>query len=159
MRVLDRKSFKKLTKQYPALSEELHYYCNHYDVLPHLLNLSEKDSAKPRGEDITVNTMMPLLRDYRERLSQAPPPERWQFIACGGYCFTLPYVHEDNAESILGRQVASLVRLSDGEEKKCFGVISGAGSHSRDDRVLFIYVKFYHPLNKADYACSVVDIM
>ena len=159
VRVLDRKSFKKLAKQSPDLSEELHYYCNHYDVLPYLLNLTEKDSAKPLGEEITVNTTMPLLRDASGGDVASPAAGALQFIACGGYCFTLPYVHEDNAESILGRQVASLVRLSDGEEKKCFGVISGAGSHSRDDQELFVYVKFYHPLIKADYNCSVVDIM
>ncbi len=159
VRVLDRKNFSKLEKQYPDLSEELHYYCNHYDVLPYLLNLTEKKGAKPIGEDITVNTTMPLLHDSAGEIVKSSIAGSLQFIGCGGYCFTLPYVHEDNAESILGRQVASQVRLSDGEEKKCFGVIAGAGSHSRDDGVLFVYVKFYHPLIKADYGCSVVDIM
>ena len=159
VRVLDRKSFKKLAEHYSALTEELHYYCNHYDVLPYLLNLTEKDSAKPIGEDLTVNTTMPLLRDSSGAAVASPAAGALQFIACGGYCFTLPYVHENNAESILGRQVASLVRLSDGEEKKCFGVIAGAGSHSRDDQELFVYVKFYHPLIKAEYDCPVVDIM
>jgi hypothetical protein len=38
-------------------------------------------------------------------------------------------------------------------------VIAGAGSHSQDDQVIFVYVKFYHPLNKADYRCSKLSIM
>jgi UDP-3-O-acyl-N-acetylglucosamine deacetylase len=80
-------------------------------------------------------------------------------IARGGYCFTLPYVHEENAETILGRQVSSEIALKDGSARKCFGVIAGAGTHEQDDQVLFVYVKFYHPLEKADYFCNSLEMM
>jgi CRP-like cAMP-binding protein len=158
VRILEQDSFRKLTKLFPDFSQKLQYYCNHYDVIPYLINLTEDNAKEPVGEDITVDGMS-LFHDSSGSVIEDAVVGSLQYIARGGYCFTLPFVHPDNAQTILGRQVSSEVTLNDGSEKKCFGVIAGAGSHSQDDQVIFVYVKFYHPLNKADYRCSKLSIM
>ena len=158
VRILKQDSFRKLTKQFPDFSQNLQYYCNHYDVIPYLINLTEDNAKEPVGKDITVEGMS-LFHDSSGSVIEDAVVGSLQYIARGGYCFTLPFVHPDNAETILGRQVSSEVTLNDGSEKKCFGVIAGAGSHSQDDQVIFVYVKFYHPMSKADYKCSMLSIM
>ncbi len=158
VRILEQDSFRELTEKFPEMSEKLRYYCNHYDVIPYLINLAENDAMKPLGEDIKVDGMS-LFHDSSGAVIEGGVVGSLQYIARGGYCFTVPLVHPDNAEKILGRQVSSEVELNDGSEKTCFGVIAGAGSHSQDDQVISVYVKFYHPLNKADYNCSSVNIM
>ncbi|MEE4164559.1 MAG: cyclic nucleotide-binding domain-containing protein, partial [Desulfocapsaceae bacterium] len=159
VRILDQDGYIRFAEQFPELSERLLDYCNHHDVLPYLINQTENKALQPINEDIAVTTPAPLFLDSSGEAVEDAGAGSLQFIACGGYCFTLPYVHKDNAEAVLGLQVVSHLQLSDGEGKNCFGVIAGAGSHSRDDRGLFIYVRFYHPLNSADYGCPAVDII
>lgn len=158
VRILEQDSFRELTEQFPQLSDKLRYYCNHYDVIPYLINLMENDAMKPLGEDIKVDGTS-LFHDSSGAVIEDDVVGSLQYIARGGYCFTVPLVNPDNADKILGRQVSSEVELNDRSEKTCFGVIAGAGSHSQDDHVISVYVKFYHPLNKADYNCSALNIM
>lgn len=158
VRILELDRFGKLAEQYPDLSQTLHYYYNHYDVIPYLVNLTEDKDREPLQEEITVDGVS-LFHDSSGELIEEKIVGSLQYIACGGYCLTLPFVHQDNTEEILGRQVSSEIKLEDGSEKKCFGVIAGAGSHSQDDQAIFVYVKFYHPLNKAEYNCSILTIM
>lgn len=158
VRTLEQDSFRKLIEQFPDFSRKLQYYCNHYDVLPYLINLTEDNDVEPVGTDIIVEGMS-LFLDTSGSVIEDAVAGSLQYIARGGYCFTLPFAHPKNAKTILGRQVSSDVTLNDGSEKKCFGVIAGAGSHSQDEQVLFVYVKFYHPLSKADYNCSMLSIM
>jgi len=158
VRVLEQDSFAQLTEQFPDLSQTLQYYYNHYDVIPYLLSLTEDEDIEPLHEEITVDGIS-FLHDSSGVKAEDSVIGSLQYIACGGYCLTLPFVHQDNAEELLGRQVSSEITLQDGFEKRCFGVIAGAGSHFQDDQAIFVYVKFYHPLNKAEYSCSVLTIM
>jgi len=158
VRILDRSAFESIADKYPELSEKLRYYCNHYDVIPYLINLTEDTAEKPISNDISVDTN-DLILDASGTLVEETCTGTLMYIARGGYCFTLPYIHEDNAETILGRQVSSEIALKDGSERRCFGVIAGAGIHEQDNQVLYVYVKFYHPLEKADYNCKSLEIM
>lgn len=158
VRVLERDGYKKLEEKYPDLSEKLRYYCNHYDVIPYLINLSEDPEIKPVGSEINVNANS-LIADDSGSSVVGDFPGRLMYIARGGYCFSLPHTYEGNAEKVLGRQVSSEILLKDGSERKCFGVIAGAGTHDHDDQVLYVYVKLYHPFEKADYNCKSLEMM
>ena len=158
VRVLEREGYNRLEEKYPDLSEKLRYYCNHYDVIPYLINLSEDPESEPVGSEINVFSNS-LILDDSDSSVDGDFPGTLMYIARGGYCFCLPYTNEGNAETILGRQVSSEILLKDGSERKCFGVIAAAGIHDHDDQVLYVYVKFYHPFEKADYSCVSLEMM
>ncbi len=158
VRVLERSAFAELTQKHPHLEEKLRYYCNHYDVIPYLINISDTPDQESIGTEITVDSASMLLDDTGEPMTDSLTG-RLYYIARGGYCFSLPHLHEDNAHAALGRQVSSDIELPDGAHRTCFGVVAGAGRHDWHDEVLFLYVKFYHPLEKADYRCSRLEMM
>ena len=158
VRVLDRDEFSRFAEKFPEISEKLRHYCNHYDVIPYLINVTEDDSIEPINSNINVNSNS-LILDNSGLVIDDTTAGSLMYIARGGYCFVLPVVHESNPETILGRQVSSDITLQDGSERKCFGVIAGAGAHDQDTQVLYVYVKFYHPLEKADYVCTSLEMM
>ena len=158
VRVLKQEQFLELKEKYPELGEKLKYYCNHYDVVPYLINLTEDESVDAVGGDIIVNPNA-LIMDSDGSVIEESATGMLKYVARGGYCFTLPFIHEGNAETILGRQVSSEIKIDDGSERKCFGVIAGAGAHDQNVDELYVYVKFYHPLERANYECSALEMM
>ncbi|THB78560.1 MAG: hypothetical protein D6B25_03935 [Desulfobulbaceae bacterium] len=158
VRVLEQKDFEALAEKYPELTDKLRYYCNHYDVIPYLLNITEDDDVAPLNTTTMVDTNA-LVLDSDGSVITESTGGTVMYIGRGGYCFTLPFVHEENPEIVLGRQVSSSITLADGSERRCFGVIAGAGSHDHDAEAIYIYVKFYHPLEKADYNCTSLEVM
>jgi hypothetical protein len=52
-----------------------------------------------------------------------------------------------------------IVLEDDDLKRKCFGVIAGAGTHDGNARNLFLYVKFYNPLERADFRCTRMEMM
>lgn len=158
VRMLERQAFTALARKYPGLEEKLRYYCNHYDIVPYLLNISDDDRQQPIGGTIVVCSAAVFLDASGEPVDDMVSGTLWH-VGRGGYCFSLSYVHEGNPVAILGRQVSSSIGLTDGSRRTCFGVIAGAGRHDWNDREIFAYVKFYHPLEKAGFICDRVELM
>ncbi|MBE0583914.1 MAG: cyclic nucleotide-binding domain-containing protein, partial [Desulfofustis sp.] len=158
VRILEREAFAALAENHPGLEEKLRYYCNHYDVVPYLINISDSDSQPAIGSDLEVCSASIFLDAAGEPVADTIQGAL-QYVARGGYCFSLPLIHQDNSANVLGRQVSSDIELPDGSQRRCFGVIAGAGRHDWNDQMIYLYVKFYHPLEKADFACSRIELM
>ncbi len=158
VRILEREAFAGLVAKHPDLDDKIRFYCNHYDVVPYLINISDNDTQPTIGSDLEVCSASILVDDSGEPVADAVQGAL-QYIARGGYCFSLPLIHEENPATVLGRQVSSDIDLPDGSHRRCFGVIAGAGRHDWNERVLYLYVKFYHPLEKADYSCNRLELM
>ena len=158
VRVLERQAFLDIAARHPGLEEKIRYYCNHYDVVPYLINISDNDSQEAIGKAIEVRSASEFL-DAAGNPVDPIVTGTLQYIARGGYCFSLPFIHEENPGVVLGRQVSSDIELPDGSQRKCFGVIAGAGHHDWNEQLLYLYVKFYHPLGKADYLCHSLELM
>jgi hypothetical protein len=80
-------------------------------------------------------------------------------VARGGCCLSLPFVHESNVAKVLGRQVSVEVSTKGKAERKCFGVIAGAGAHDGEALDLYLYIKFYNPFESEKFSCNTVEIM
>jgi len=158
VRILEKEKFTRLSQKMPSLENKLYYYCNHYDVLPYLISLTDDDAVPPIEKTLIVQSSQLFFNETGELVDEVVSGTL-QYVARGGYCFTMPYMHEENPARVLGRQVASIIDLNDGTRRRCFGVIAGAGTHDHNDRPLFLYVKFYHPLEKADYTCNSLELM
>ncbi len=158
VRILKKEVFVRLEKTYPELAKRLTYYCTYYDIIPYLINQTEDETKTAVGSDIDVNPNK-LIIDSDESVINDVTTGTLLYTAQGGYCFSLPFIHEDNAFAILGRQVSSDIEIEDGSERKCFGIIAGAGAHDQDPGLFYVYVKLYHPLEQADYACNTLEIM
>ncbi len=158
VRVLDKDKFADFADKYPECTRRLFHYCDHYDAVPYLINRTHDKAEEPIGESIDVRSNK-LLRDLSGEFASYVVTGTLHYVARGGFCLSLPYMHEDNATAILGRQVASEVLLEDDSTRKCFGVIAGAGTHDWDDENLFVYVKFYNPFETADFSCTSMEMM
>jgi len=159
VRVLDRDKFADFAKKYPECTARLNHYCEHYDVVPYLINLTHDSDQEPIGKNIEVRSNE-LLRDVSGEFASYVVAGTLEYVARGGFCLSLPYAHEENASAILGRQVSSEIVMEDDDlKRKCFGVIAGAGTHDGDDRILFLYVKFYNPFERADFSCTRMEMM
>ena len=158
VRVLDRDKFAAFADKYPECSRRLYHYCSHFDVVPYLINLSHNKTEEPLDKSIDVRSNK-LLRDPSGEFTSYIVTGALQYVARGGFCLALPYVHEGNASAILGRQVSSEIVLDDGTIRKCFGVIAGAGTHDWDEHNLYLYVKFYNPFENVDFTCKTLEMM
>ena len=157
VRVLEHTLYLELVKTFPEITQKISDYCTRHDVIPFLINLTKGTSEEPTMKDISVRANS-LLFDSAGELVGDEITGSLIHIAHGGYCFSLPHFHEDNAEVILGRQVASEVEQSNGSTRKVFGVIAGAGFHDQNKPLLHVYVKFYHPFDSPDYHCKSLEI-
>lgn len=158
VRILRREAYAELLEKHPDFDEKIRYYSNHYDVVPYLINISDNDAQPAIGSDLEVCSGSILVDDSGEPVVDTVQGAL-QYVARGGYCFSLPFIHEENPVTVLGRQVSSDIDLPDGSQRRCFGVIAGAGRHDWNERMMYLYVKFYHPLEKADFSCSRLELM
>jgi hypothetical protein len=158
VRLLEQQRFNTLTGQFPQLLDKLQDYCHDYDVIPSMVKLTENREEEPADSETTISGVSLFLDSEGEQL-EGNVQGLVEYCARGGFSFTLPFIHPNNAETILGRQVSSDVTLKEGTDKKCFGVIAGAGTHPLDEQTTIVYVKFYHPLESNDFQCTGVEIM
>ncbi len=158
VRILERDAFAELAEKHPGFDEKIRHYCNHYDVVPYLINISDNDTQPAIGSDLEVCSVSILVDESGEPVADTVQGSL-QYVARGGYCFSLPFVHEENPVTVLGRQVSSDIDLPDGSQRRCFGVIAGAGQHDWNEKMMYLYVKFYHPLEKADFSCRRLELM
>jgi CRP-like cAMP-binding protein len=159
VRVLGRDKFADFAKKYPECTARFYLYCEHYDVVPYLINLTHDSDQEPIGKDIEVRSNE-LLRDVSGEFASYLLAGTLEYVARGGLCLSVPYAYEENALAILGRQVSLEIVLEDDDlKRKCFGVIAGAGTHDGNARNLFLYVKFYDPLERADFRCTRMEMM
>jgi hypothetical protein len=158
VRVLGQAEFRMFESKYPECARRLNHYCNHYDAIPFLLNVTHDEGHKSLDTPIDIRSHE-LLRDAAGEVTSYVVSGTLKHVARGGCCLSLPFVHESNVAKVLGRQVSVEVSTKGKAERKCFGVIAGAGAHDGEALDLYLYIKFYNPFESEKFSCNTVEIM
>lgn len=157
VRLLEQEDFLKLVETQPGLKDKLASYCRRFDLMPYLLRAADSGNDGEESTELVIHSASVTLTDKldgEQRLSG-----RLHQRMSGGFNFSVPRLDLETLTSWIGHQASVEIEASDGPHQRCFGIISGGGTHDSADDISVFQVKLYHPLEQEDYRCRSIEIL
>ncbi len=157
VRLLGQDDFLELTKTHPGLKDKLTSYCRRCDLIPYLLRAVDSEDADEHATELAIYSASVALTDEpdgEQRLSG-----RLHRCLNGGFNFSVPRLELEALASWIGHQTSIEIESEDGTQQRCFGIISGGGTHDSDEDITVFHVKLYHPLEQENYRFQSIEIL
>jgi CRP-like cAMP-binding protein len=149
--VLERGRFLTLKQKFPDLEEKLHAFCQKYDLIPWLLQMTGEDRREFARYALEVTVESVLLDPFGMK-EKHPVKGQIIDISRGGFSFTVGVLTEERAKALLGRQIISEVHLGYGDPLKCFGKIVGVRFSDDRPATCSIHISLYSMLEQKEIA-------
>ncbi len=138
--VLEYDVMKKISKEFPGLESKLKKYCQKYDKVQDLLEMSGSDRREYPRYPVSLMIENVLLDPFGNKGKRSFKGELLD-ISKAGLAFTIRITSNINAKLLLGRQINTAITINGEELPKCSGLIVGVRSHDAVRHDFSIHVK------------------